>query len=155
MAGRLDDHLRDVVKGNNLSVPEESITKAGLFVVKKAYKLFSERCYESNILVGGMRGTYHVTELVGGKLILTISPSIQDQLKNIDFQERINIMPDEEHFEKLLTLDDFKKSYNEDGMIEDDFEKFGPNVKTQNEFIKAFNEVINLIENVRRGRDDN
>jgi transaldolase len=149
MAGRLDDHLKDVVKEKGLAIDTALIERAGSAVVKKSYRLFEERHCRSILLVGGMRGHYHITDFVGGRLVLTISPAYQEEICTQDppLREAMNQpVPPETLVELERTIPDFARAYAEDGMAPAEFEHFGSNVKTQGQFIKAY---LGLLEHVK------
>ena len=69
--------LHGIVGAN---VTEEDIRCAGLAISKRAYKIYQAEEYEAVLLVAALRGTYHMTELAGGKLIMSIHPKYQSML---------------------------------------------------------------------------
>jgi len=75
MIGRLDDFLREVAHDNQAAVSESDICQAGLAVTKRAYALYKERRYETVLLVAALRGHYHLTELAGADLLMSIAPA--------------------------------------------------------------------------------
>lgn len=145
MAGRLDDHLRDVTKEKGIAVAEKALTSAGVAVVKKASRLFRERGYESRLLVGAMRGPYHITEFTGADIVLTTPPSLHEVFARSvgKFAPQIDapVVPDliEELRDKLP---DFNRAYEEDGMSPEEFDRFGSSAKTLNQFVRAFEDIM-------------
>jgi transaldolase len=96
-----------------------------------------------------MRGHYHITDFVGGRLVLTISPAYQEEIGAQDPPLREVMdqpVPGEVLAELEKTIPDFARAYAEDGMAPAEFEHFGSNVKTQGQFIKAF---LGLLEHVK------
>ncbi len=77
MIGRLDDYLREVALDNKARVNESDIRQSGLAVTKRSYKIYQEREYEAVLLVAALRGSYHLTELAGAKLLMSIAPAAQ------------------------------------------------------------------------------
>jgi transaldolase len=152
MAGRLDDHLKDVAKEKGLSIDAAVIEKAGIADVKKSCQLFEKMHAKSIILVGGMRGLYHITDFVGGRLILTISPAYQQDICAQDPPVR-QVMDQPVSRDMLTelekTIPDFGRAYAEDGMTPTEFEHFGSNVKTQGQFIKAFLGLLDYVKTMR------
>jgi transaldolase len=149
MAGRLDDHLKDVAKEKGLSIDTAVIERAGTAVVKKSHQLFEKRHCRSILLVGGMRGLYHITDFVGGRLVLTISPAYQEELCKQDppLGEAMSQPVAREILAELeRVIPDFSRAYAEDGMAPAEFEHFGSNVKTQGQFIKAY---LGLLDHVK------
>ena len=47
-------------------------------MTKRAYTMYKERGYEAVLLVAALRGTYHLTELAGADLLMSIHPAYQD-----------------------------------------------------------------------------
>ena len=78
MIGRLDDYLREVAHDAQCAVEESDIRQAGLAVTKRAYALYEERGYDAVLLVAALRGEYHLTELVGADLVMSIHPTYQE-----------------------------------------------------------------------------
>jgi transaldolase len=148
MAGRLDDHLRDEVKAGRGQASEKAITIAGLAVCKRAYRLFVERGYESMLLIGGMRGHYHVTELVGGKMVLTIAPSMQAEILSASYSLRRTIDDPvaDDLVQEMSHVPDFRRAYEPDGMTPDEFSGFGAFVKTQGQFIESYKKLEQFVQ---------
>ena len=92
MIGRLDDYLREVAQDGRVAVSEADICQAGLAVAKRAYPIYKERGYEAVLLVAALRGTYHLTELAGADLLMSIHPAYQEPFVSEDFprEERID-----------------------------------------------------------------
>ena len=78
MIGRLDDYLREVAHDNQAQVSEADIRQAGLAVTKRAYQIYQERAYDAVLLVAALRGDYHLTELAGADLVMSIHPTSQE-----------------------------------------------------------------------------
>ena len=98
MIGRLDDYLREVAADNRAPVSESDIRQAGLAVTKRAYRLYRERGYEAVLLVAALRGSYHLTELAGAELVMSIAPAPQEWFLTEDH-------PREERIEKDVDPD--------------------------------------------------
>ena len=77
MVGRLDDFLRDMAMDSRAAVAESDICQAGIAVAKRAYAIYRERGYEAMLLVAALRGAYHLTELAGADLIMSVAPAFQ------------------------------------------------------------------------------
>lgn len=148
MVGRLDDYLRDVVADNGLDIPESDITQAGLACMKKAYKIFMERGYKTLLMPAAGRGIYHVTELAGAKnMVMSIAPSIEQKVlaANPKQEMRIDVPIAQDVIDRLSTMPEFLKAYNEDGMTPEEFITFGPTNRTATQFIESgWNKLINF-----------
>jgi transaldolase len=139
MVGRLDDYLRDVAHDRKAAVEESDIRQAGLAVAKRSYALFKERGYEAVILPAALRGIYHMTELVGAEMVMSTAPNIQAQLlqPGVPRELRIDRPIAKDVIERLLTIPEFVKAYEPNGMASEDFITFGPTQRTLAQFLDA------------------
>lgn len=136
MVGRLDDYLRDVMHESGGPATEEDIIWAGTAAIKRAYGIFQERGYESILMPAGCRGAYHITEIAGARMICSVAPKIAGLLKEVKepFTERIGQPVDPAILKRLMTLPEFVKAYEPDGMMPDQFITFGSTNRTLNQF---------------------
>ena len=148
MIGRLDDYLREVAHDNQAAVSEADIRQAGLAVTKRAYGIYRECGYEAVLLVAALRGDYHLTELAGAELLMSIHPSSQEWFVSRDHprEERIELPVAEETLDRLRRMPEFVRSYEPDGMAPCEFVGFGATQRT----LSQFSEVgWKLMENFR------
>ena len=136
MIGRIDDYLREVIHDRKAAVGEEAIAQAGLAISKRAYRIYRERGYEAMLLVAAMRGVYHVSELAGGKLILSIHPRYQDLVlqSGMPQEQRIEREADVRAIEQLRLIPEFVRAYEPEGMAPEEFITFGVTQKTLSQF---------------------
>lgn len=148
MIGRLDDYLREVAQDGGASVSESDIRLAGLAVTKRAYALYRQRGYEATLLIAALRGTYHMTELAGAEVIMSLFPSIQEMLLAADLprQERIEAEVPADAIERLSQIPDFVRAYEPDGMPPAEFITYGVTQRTLSQFIES---GWKLMENFR------
>ncbi|MCC8165491.1 MAG: transaldolase family protein, partial [Planctomycetes bacterium] len=127
MVGRLDDYLRDIVKDNMRSVGEGDIIQAGIACIKRAYRIFQEKNYDTFLMPAACRGAYHVTALAGARMIMSIRPSIQAALgkEKEPFSQNIDQEVGQDTIEKLMTIREFRRAYEPDGMAVDEFIAYG------------------------------
>ncbi len=139
MIGRLDDYLRDVAWDNRAGVSEADIRLAGLAVARRAYEIFRAQGYEAVLLVAALRGPYHMTELAGADLIMSIHPRYQAILlePGMPCQERFQIPLDGEAIRRLQTMPEFIRAYQPDGMRPEEFIGYGATQKTLAQFVEA------------------
>jgi transaldolase len=139
MIGRLDDYIRDVALDGGASVREEDIQQAGLAVSKRAYQLYQEQGYEALLLVAALRGTYHMTELAGAELVMSIHPRHQAMLLEPGVPQEIRIERPIANavLDRLSTVPEFVRSYEPDGMSPAEFITYGATQRT----LSQFNEV--------------
>jgi len=139
MIGRLDDYLRDVAHDCRADISESDIRQAGLAVSKRAYSIYKERGYEAMIIVAALRGTYHMTELAGAEIIMSIAPPYQEMLLSDELprKERIDAEIDSNVIERLSTLPEFVRAYEPDGMKPEEFITYGVTQKTLAQFYEG------------------
>lgn len=139
MIGRLDDYLRDVAHDSNATVDESDIRQAGLAVTKRAYAIYKERQYKAVLLVAALRGPYHMTELAGAELIMSIAPAYQEILLAGDLprEERIDLDIHSDVVERLSRMREFVRAYEPDGMAPGEFITYGATQRTLTQFAEA------------------
>jgi len=139
MIGRVDDYLREVAQGNHAAVSEADIRQSGLAVTKRAYRIYQERGYEAVLLVAALRGTYHLTELAGAELVMSIAPGPQEWFvaKDHPREERIACEIPADVIERLSTMPEFVKAYAPDGMTPGEFISYGATQRTLCQFVES------------------
>ncbi|MGI6298691.1 MAG: transaldolase family protein [Saccharofermentanales bacterium] len=139
MVGRLDDYLRDVASDTSDIVKESDIICAGTAAIKRSYQIFNERGYEAYLMPAGCRGAYHIADLAGARMIMSIAPKIAVLLAEMEgpFEERIDIPVDPEVIERLMTMPEFVKAYEPDGMKPEEFITFGSTNRTLDQFVNS------------------
>jgi transaldolase len=148
MIGRLDDYLREVAHDSEAQVSEEDIRQAGLAATKRAYRIYRERSFEAVLLIAALRGDYHLTELAGADLIMSIAPGCQgwfigDQLPR---EERIDREIPPDVIQRLESMPEFVRAYEPDGMAPSEFITYGATQRTLCQFVEA---GWRLIENLQ------
>jgi transaldolase len=148
MIGRLDDFLREVARDTRAAATESDIRLSGLAVVKRAYRIYQERGYQAVLLIAALRGDYHLTELAGASLLMSIAPPFQRSLVSNDLprEERIDQPIPAAALERLCQLPEFVRAYEPDGMSPSQFIAFGATQRTLSQFVEA---GWKLIENYR------
>ncbi len=148
MIGRLDDFLREVAHDNQAPVSETDIRQAGLAATKRSYAIYRDRGYDAVLLVAALRGDYHLTELTGADLIMSIAPSWQEAFVKQDFprEERIAVPVPADAIERLSTMPEFVRAYEPDGMTPSEFVGFGATQRTLSQFAEV---GWRLMENFR------
>jgi transaldolase len=144
MVGRIDDYIRDTVHDSNLShVLESDIIQAGSAIMKRAIAIFAERKYEAIMMPAGMRGAYHVTDLAGADITMSIHPKIQKLLEKVEkpYTEHHLIPVDPEAIKRLMTVREFVRAYETDVMPPEEFITFGVVQKTLAQFTENWNAI--------------
>ena len=148
MIGRFDDYLREVARDNRVPVGESDLCQAGLAVTKRAYRIYREREYEAVLLVAALRGSYHLTELAGAELVMSIAPAPQEWFISKDYprEERIgkDIAPDV--IGRLSAMREFVRAYEPDGMKPENFIAYGVTQRTLSQFVEIGWKVLERFE---------
>lgn len=151
MGGRLDDWLKYRANKDRVLVDPGYLEWAGVATLKKAHHLFVERGYRSRILSAAFRNFMQWSELVGGDLV--VSPPFDWQLRinenAIPAEDRIDIPVDPKIIEVLHErLPDFARAYDVDGLSIEEFDSFGPTLRTLRQFLEANAELDALVRDV-------
>jgi len=139
MIGRLDDYLAEVAQDNQAAVSAGDLQQAGLAVVKRAYAIYKERGYETMLLVAALRGTYHLTELAGGDLILSVHPSVQEKVLARELPRECGIDKPigDDVIQRLSQVREFVRAYEPAGLKPAEFIAYGVTQRTISQFIEA------------------
>ena len=153
IAGIYDDYLRNYVQENDVKISSDVLHQAGLAVARKVYRIMTERAYKLVFIGGGARGLHHFTEMVGGRVCITINwVGTADKLleQNPPVVYRLfNPVPQKVIDELMEKLPDFKKGYLEDGLTVEEFEDFGPVQLFKSSFTKSWSRVLEIIRERR------
>jgi transaldolase len=143
MIGRLDDYLREVAHDCEAGVSESDIQQAGLAVSKRAYSIYKDRGYEAVLLVAALRGPYHLTELAGADLVMSIHPAYQGAFVTEDFPRdaRIDDPVPDDVVDRLQQIPDFVRAYEPDGMAPSEFITFGTTQRTLSQFTESWKQL--------------
>lgn len=137
MVGRLDDYLRDVMNDTRVSATESDVICAGTAAIKRAYGIFKEKGYDCVLMPAGCRGGYHISDLAGADMVMSIAPGIAAKLQdNTEFVEKINDPVDPAVIERLSEMPEFIKGYDPDGMKINEFITFGSCNRTLDQFVQ-------------------
>jgi len=145
MVGRLDDWLKVVTEKENIIPNPEILDWAGVAVMKKAYRIYTERGYRLRLLSAAFRNHRHWSEFIGGNVV--ISPPCQWQKRynasDVTVQDRMDQPVDPAIIAELENkYVDFRRAYNEKGMTIDEFDAFGATVRTLRQFSQATTDLI-------------
>ncbi len=153
IAGIYDDYLRNYVNENDVQISTDVLHQAGLAVARKVYKIMTERAYKCVFVGGGARGLHHFTEMVGGRVCITINwVGTADKLLEKDppvVYRIFNPVPQKIIDELMEKLPDFKRGYLEDGLEVEEFEEFGPVQLFKSAFTKSWGKILDIIKERR------
>ena len=151
MIGRLDDWMRVLVERDQIAVHPDALNWAGIATFKRAHGIFRERGYRTRLLAAAYRHRLHWTELVGGDVILTIPHAWQVRFNasGIAPQARIDEPVDTATVRELVQrIPDFGRAYEPNGLAVDEFDGFGPTVRTLRGFIKSYHDLVGAVRDV-------
>ena len=127
--------------------------QAGLAVARKVYNIMTERGYKCVFVGGGARGLHHFTEMVGGRVCITINwAGSADKLIEQDppvVYRIFNPVPQRVIDELMEKLPDFKTGYLEDGLTADEFEDFGPVQLFKKAFTTSWTRALEIFRDRR------
>jgi transaldolase len=148
MVGRLDDWIKVLEKRDNILLTPGYSDWAGIAAMKKAYAIYHKRGYRTRLLAAAYRHHMHWSELIGGDIVMTITYDWQKlfNASEIEVKDRFNDPVPPEIVDTLYQkFPDFRRAYDEDGMSVEEFDSFGPTVRTLRTFISAYHDLIALI----------
>ena len=148
MVGRLDDWLKVLVEKDNVAIDPGYLEWAGVAVFKKTYQIFRERGYRIRLLSAAFRNHMHWSEFIGGDVV--ISPPYSWQVRfnasDVEVRPRMDQPVQPAVIETLLRkFPDFRRAYTEGGLTNQEFDAFGPTVRTLRQFITACHDLDGLV----------
>ena len=144
MIGRLDDWMKAIIDRDGLAVDPAAPNWAGIAVFKRTYDIFRERGYRSRLLAAATRHPLHWTELVGGDVAMTITPSWQARFNasGIVPEPRMHLPVDPAIIAELTDrIPDFCRAYEPNGLVSADFDNYGATVRTLRAFIASYHDL--------------
>jgi len=151
MVGRLDDWLKMSLERDGLSVDHGYLEWAGVAVFKKTYGIFRERGYRVRLLSAAFRNHMHWSELIGADAVISPPYAWQKRFNasDIEVKPRIDDPVDPKVVAQLLThFPDFRRAYSENGLAVEEFDHFGPTLRTLRQFIAACGDLAALVRDV-------
>ncbi len=150
MVGRTDDWMKVLVKRDGIEINPTYPDWAGIACMKKAYQIYQQRGYRARLLVAAYRHLGHISEFVGGDLILSIPYEwqLQYNASHLEVTERMSQAVDPGIVAELLQkIPDFRRAYEEDGMTIAEFDTYGATVRTLRGFIGSAHDLIAEVRN--------
>jgi len=148
MVGRTDDWIKVVADKDNIITNPDYLEWCGVATFKRAYEIYQEKGYRSRLLAAAYRNHYHWSEFIGGAVSLTIPYKWQKRFNDSDVEvkPRMDNPVDPKIINELLKkFDEFRKSYEPDGMTIDEFDSFGGCTRTLRSFIGGYEYLLGVI----------
>ncbi len=137
--GRVDDYIRDCNSDIDAGLTEDEIIWGGLAIAKRSYTILQSMGSRSIIMPAGLRGVYHVTQLAGARMTMSLHPRIQQMVLEADPPKELNIdTPIDEHIiQKLMRIPEFVRAYEPDGLKPEEFSTYGLFQRTLSQFVET------------------
>jgi transaldolase len=148
MMGRIEDWLRVVAEREQLVLDPAALAWSGVAVFKRAYGEWRARGFRARLLGAAIRHHLHWSELIGGDVIITMPSSWQKRFNasDIEVRPRMDDPVPSEHLDALRRhLPDFVRAWEPDGLGIDEFDTWGPTVRTLRAFIGSYHELLHLV----------
>ena len=132
MIGRTDDWLKKNTTKTGQVVLPEVLEWSGVAVIKEAYRIYKERGY---------------TTILGGDLAQTINYSWHKRVNSgdVDVKDRMADQVPEVYMNELNKIEEFHKSFEENGMKPEEFVTYGGFRDTLTTFIAGYDDLCKLI----------
>ena len=150
MGGRLDDWLKIVAKRDKLFLDPGHLEWGGVAALKHAYQEFQARGLRARVLSAAFRNVLQWSELVGGDLVVSPPFAWQKLINDSGYKvvERIDEPVAPEIMETLLSIPEFVRAYEPDGMTPEEFDSFGATRRTLRGFLQADADLDALVRDV-------
>ena len=150
MVGRLDDWIKEVAERVGMFLDPGHLEWAGIAAFKRAYQEFRKRGLRARMLSAAFRNVMHWSEFVGGDVV--VSPPFQwaKLINDSDYkmEERMDIPVREDIMKTLLSIPEFVRAYEPDGMTPEEFDTFGATARTLRGFLQADADLDALVRDV-------
>jgi len=152
MSGRLDDPIRDELAQAGVADAAEVARWASTAVIRRSYDLlFRQRgCAKSCLLVASLRGPWNLeAAFTDGERPILVT-SFPDKTAEFDAEprpiaSRINEPVAEDVLTRLRRSRLFRQAHEVDGLAPPDFNTFPPVLKTLDEFVNAYDQLVGYV----------
>lgn len=150
MVGRLDDWMKIVAEREQLVFNPGHLEWAGIAAFKRAVEEFDKRGLKSRMLAAAFRNTMHYTELVGGDIVISPPFKWQKRINDAGHEmvERFSQPVPADAMETLLSIDEFRRAYEPDGLTPEEFDTFGATVRTLRGFLADVGNLEALVRDI-------
>jgi transaldolase len=148
MVGRLDDWLKVVADREDIICNPGTLEWAGVAAMKRAYSIYQEKSCRLRLLSAAFRNHLHWSAFIGGDVVISPPYKWQQRYNASDVEVRdwmSEPVPAKVLEELLRKFKDFRRAYEPDGMKVEEFDGFGPTVRTLRQFSAACVELASLM----------
>ncbi len=145
ITGIFDEYLQKLAARQEIDIDPKVLGCAGLAVARKQYRMLRDSGFDAIMMGGGAREDYHFTGLIGGKVHVTINWSTAQEI--IDSGIKVAPKLDEETPAAVIAelrakFPDFRKAYDDDGLLPGEFASYGPVQLFRNAFLKGWHLLL-------------
>ena len=150
MVGRLDDWIKEVAARDKMFLDPGHLEWCGIAAFKRAYQEFQKRGLRARMLSAAFRNVMHWSEFVGGDVVVSPPFKWAKLINDSDYkvEERMDIPVREDIMKTLLSIPEFVRAYEPDGMTPEEFDTFGATAKTLRGFLQADADLDALVRDV-------
>jgi transaldolase len=148
MMGRLEDWLRVQTERDGIVADPTALPWSGVAVFKRAATIFRERGYRARLLGAAIRHHLHWSQLIGGDVALTLPATWQRRFNasTVEVRPRMDDPVDPAVVAELAGhFPDFVRAYEPDGLSVEEFDTFGPTVRTLRAFVASYHELLHQV----------
>ena len=150
MVGRLDDWIKEVAERDKMFLDPGHLEWCGIAAFKRAYQEFRKRGLRARMLSAAFRNVMHWSEFVGGDVVVSPPFKWAKLINDSDYkmEERMDIPVREDIMKTLLSIPEFVRAYEPDGMTPEEFDTFGATARTLRGFLQADADLDALVRDV-------
>ena len=150
MVGRLDDWIKEVAERDKMFLDPGHLEWCGIAAFKRAYQEFQKRGLRARMLSAAFRNVMHWSEFVGGDVVVSPPFKWAKLINDSDYkmEERMDIPVREDIMKTLLSIPEFVRAYEPDGMTPEEFDTFGATARTLRGFLQADADLDALVRDV-------
>lgn len=149
MVGRVGDYLRRVVVQKELEpVDEDLLIMSGVWVFRRAARVFQERGFGSTLLAAAYRHELQWSQIIGPNVLQSIPYAFWTKFQQADctIRETVSESDDNELVQELRRLvPEYDLVLQADGMSIDDFSGFEAAQATVTQFREGYRKLVGLV----------
>ena len=118
---------------------------------KQAYKIYKERGYRTKLLFAAYRNLHHFEQFIGGDVVLTITSDFQHKYNGtkVEIKNNMDTPVPQQWLDELMTIDEFRRAYEPDGMKPEEFRHYGAFLRTIKQFLDSYAGLVELVRKYR------
>ncbi len=145
ITGIFDEYLAKVARRDRIDINPEILRDAGLAVARKEYRMFADNGFPVTMMGGGAREMRHFTGLIGANVHITINWSTVREI--IDAAPPVTSTIDEHIPEEVIDelrakFPDFRRAWDNDGLLPGEYAAWGPVQLFRNAFLAGWYRLL-------------